>query len=111
MGRVRRPFYYFPREERIGKKTPLGRKTRPTNQKNIMPTITEILRQQRTLIRENAGLKLLSLPNNRSNREWLITVLPFELAALPRQCRLYRHRDVKQLGERLRHVAAQLPPQ
>lgn len=78
---------------------------------NTMASIQEILRQQRMLISERQTLGILGIRNTRANREWLATVLPFELAMLPRQTRLYRYKDIKPVGGALRQLASQLPPQ
>lgn len=75
-----------------------------------MPTIADILRQKRLLIRESAALIRLGMRNNEPSRQWLRTRLPHELAMLPRQAHLYRLADIDRLRAELETLAKLAPP-
>ena len=79
-----------------------------------MPTIIEIIAAKNAaaivLVPERKALDLLSLRNSRKNRDWLASILPHEIVAMPRHVRCYRHKALTELRDKLRSITRELPP-
>jgi hypothetical protein len=69
---------------------------------NIMPTIKQILAEQKVLIPENAALARIGLPNSPEAATWLRSQLTYERVEIDGQrLALYRQGELRRLSREL----------